>query len=112
LTKQDLINPALFGNDAGEDEPLEVLNSYFLKKPEFDHLFDTNTRLAFVRSRKGIGKSALLRQALFRRQSANEGELILYVKASDLIALQEIDHSSPSAGMAFALAGFSSQHVK
>jgi hypothetical protein len=95
--KQDLINPALFGNDAGEDEPLEVLNSYFLQKPEFDHFLDANTRLAFVRSRKGIGKSALLRQALFRRQTVNEGELILYVKASDLIALQEIDHSSPSA---------------
>jgi hypothetical protein len=31
----DLINPSLFGNAAGEDEPLEVLYSYFLEKPNF-----------------------------------------------------------------------------
>jgi hypothetical protein len=95
--KQDLTNPALFGNDAGEDESLDVLNSYFLFKPEFKQFFDENVRLAFVRSRKGIGKSALLRQLQFNRQQANVGEVILYVKASDLMALQEIDSSTPSA---------------
>jgi hypothetical protein len=95
--KHDLINPSLFGNDAGEDEPLEVLNSYFLEKPDFKPFFDLQTRLGFVRSRKGVGKSALLRQALFRRQLADDGELLIYVKASDLVALQNIDLSSPSS---------------
>ena len=95
--KQDLINPYLFGNDAGEDEHPEVLNSYFLEKQEFQPFFNLGRNLAFVRSRKGMGKSALLREAMYRRQLADEGELLLYVKASDLIALQEIDSSSPGA---------------
>ena len=95
--KQDLINPDLFGNDAGEDEHPEVLNSYFLEKQEFLPFFSTERKLGFVRSRKGMGKSALLREALYRRQLLNEGELLLYVKASDLIALQAVDPSSRGA---------------
>ncbi|MGA9528187.1 MAG: hypothetical protein WBS24_08735 [Terriglobales bacterium] len=95
--KQDLINPDLFGNDAGEDEHPEVLNSYFFEKPEFLSFFNPDRRLGFVRSRKGMGKSALLREALYRRKLSNEGELLLYVKASDLIALQVVDISSPAA---------------
>jgi hypothetical protein len=95
--KQDLINPELFGNDAGEDENPEVLNSYFLEKQGFETFFDPAVRIGFVRSRKGLGKSALLRQAMYRRQISDEGELLIYVKASDLIALQEVDSSSPAA---------------
>jgi len=95
--RQDLTNPALFGNDAGEDEPLDVLNSYFIYKDQFAPFFSPEVRLSFVRSRKGIGKSALLRKLQFDRQELNDGELILYVKASDLMALQEIDGSSPGA---------------
>jgi hypothetical protein len=94
---QDLINPDLFGNDAGEDELPEVLNGYFLEKQEFHAFFNADTRLAFVRSRKGIGKSALLRQVYFRRSNLNEGELLIYVKASDLVAMQEVDTSSPTS---------------
>jgi hypothetical protein len=92
--KRDLVNPALFGNDAGEDEPLDILNSYFIYKDQFDTFFDHSVRLAFVRSRKGVGKSALLRQLQFSRQQKNEGELVLYVKASDLMALQDVDSTS------------------
>jgi hypothetical protein len=95
--KLDLTNPALFGNDAGEDEPLEILNSYFLGKPQFDNFFDSGTRLSFVRSRKGMGKSTLLRQLLYTRRSQNQGELLIYVKASDLMALQSIDPSTASS---------------
>ncbi len=95
--KQDLINPDLFGNDAGEDEHPEVLNSYFLEKQEFLPFFSPDRKLGFVRSRKGMGKSALLSEAMYRRQLSNEGELLLYVKASDLIALQVVDTSSPAA---------------
>lgn len=95
--KIDLINPGLFGNDAGEDEDPEVLNSYFLEKEEHEIFFDENQSLAFVRSRKGIGKSTMLREAYYRREKINQGELLLYVKASDLIALQDVDTSSPAA---------------
>ncbi|WP_322065346.1 P-loop ATPase, Sll1717 family [Burkholderia ubonensis] len=90
-----MIDPELFGNEAGDDEDLEVLNSYFLNKPEFDRFYSPSTRLAFVRSRKGVGKSALLKQTLFRRQANNNDEILIYVKASDLIAMQDVKSDSP-----------------
>ena len=74
-----------------------MLNSYFLEKQEFQPFFNLGRNLVFVRSRKGMGKSALLREAMYRRQLADEGELLLYVKASDLIALQDVDSSSPGS---------------
>jgi hypothetical protein len=95
--KQDLVNAELFGNDAGEDEDPDVLNSYFVEKQEFQPFLSENIKLGFVRSRKGMGKSALLRQAMFRQIAKNAGELLIYVKASDLIALQDVDTSSPAA---------------
>lgn len=93
--RRDLIDPELFGNEAGDDEDLEILNSYFLDKPEFDRFFSPTTRLSFVRSRKGVGKSALLKQTLYRRQENGGEEILIYVKASDLIAMQEIKSDSP-----------------
>jgi len=74
--RNDLINPGLFGNDAGEDEDPVILNNYFLEKGDFQRGFSTSERLVLVRSRKGAGKSALLRQAFFRRQVADVGELM------------------------------------
>ncbi|QRN97014.1 hypothetical protein JRI60_50020 [Archangium violaceum] len=94
--RTDLAAPELFGNEAGEDEPPEVLSSYFLEKGEFVRFFSPEQRVAFVRSRKGMGKSALLRETLYRRQRANQGELLLYIKASDLVAAQETKSESPA----------------
>lgn len=95
--RRDLIDPELFGNEAGDDEDVEILNSYFLNKPEFARFYSPSTRLAFVRSRKGVGKSALLKQTHFHRQQSGENELLIYLKASDLIAIQDIQATSPSA---------------
>ncbi len=95
--REDLINPELFGNDAGEDEEPEILSSYFLEKPEHAPFFREDRRLGFVRSRKGCGKSAMLREVMYRRNKMGLGELLLYVKASDLVALQDVDSSSPGA---------------
>lgn len=93
--RSDLINPELFGNEAGDDEDLQVLNSYFLDKPEFERFYSPNTKLAYVRSRKGVGKSALLKQTLYLRQEKDEGEILIYVKAADLIAMQDVKSTSP-----------------
>lgn len=95
--RRDLIDPELFGNEAGDDEDGEILNSYFLDKPEFERFFSPSTRLAFVRSRKGVGKSALLKQTHFHRQKAGGNDLLIYLKASDLIAIQDIASTSPSS---------------
>jgi hypothetical protein len=94
--RRDLADPELFGNEAGEDEDVEVLDSYFLKKPEFDRFYSPARRLAFVRARKGMGKSALLKHTVFQRKKSRSAELLIYVKASDLFALQDTGGSSPS----------------
>jgi hypothetical protein len=94
--RRDLADPELFGNEAGEDEDAEVLDSYFLRKPEFDRFYSPARKLAFVRSRKGMGKSALLKHTHYQRRKARTAELLIYVKASDLFALQEAAGTSPS----------------
>ncbi len=35
IAQEALIADDLFGNEAGEDEDPEILNSYFFEKPEF-----------------------------------------------------------------------------
>lgn len=86
----ELIDPELFGNDAGDDEDPEVLAGYFLEKPAFGPFYSNHQRLHFVRSRKGIGKSSLLKKTYHERKNARDDSLCIYVKASDLIALQEV----------------------
>ncbi|MCS0807051.1 hypothetical protein NX774_03845 [Massilia agilis] len=95
--RRDFLSAELFGNEAGDDEDLEVLNSYFLDKADFDRFYSPDCKLSIVRSRKGVGKSALLKQTLYRRQKAQKGELLIYVKASDLIALQDVKTDTPAA---------------
>ena len=96
MSGRDLADPELFGNEAGEDEPIEVLYSYFAEKEEFNSFYSDQIRLGFVRSRKGVGKSALLKQTLYKRQMAEPADVLLYVKASELSALQDIKHESPA----------------
>lgn len=95
--RDDLISPDLFGNDAGEDETPEILSSYFLEKEEFVPFFAVDTRIAFVRSRKGMGKSALLSELAYRTSKTRRGDLVIYVKASDLIAIQSINSDNAGA---------------
>ncbi|HET7231646.1 MAG TPA: hypothetical protein VFJ16_16670 [Longimicrobium sp.] len=93
---RDLADPELFGNEAGEDEDVQVLASYFLAKQEFDRFYSPTRRFGIVRSRKGVGKSALLKQTMYRREIADAGELLIYCKASDLVALQDVKSDSPA----------------
>lgn len=94
--RRDLTDPELFGNEAGEDEDIDILGSYFLEKPEFERFYSPRQKVGFVRSRKGMGKSTLLVQTLARRKQSDEDELLIYVKASDLFAIQDIKTESPA----------------
>ena len=96
-SRSPLRDPKLFGNEAGEDEDPEVLDSYFVTKPEFDRFFSADARLGFVRSRKGVGKSALLRQAHYKRQKSHPDEILIYLTESDLEAVQKVDARSASS---------------
>ncbi len=61
----DFDDDTLFGNDAGEDEDLDVLASYFVDQPAFRLFLDRKSRLGIAPSRKGMGKSALISKLNF-----------------------------------------------
>lgn len=98
MRRNEFLDPTLFGNDAGEDENIERLNEYYLSKPEHDIFFHPSVRLQFVRARKGIGKSALLCYTAYQVQKDNPDDIIINIKASDLIALF---NSNPSNALEY-----------
>jgi hypothetical protein len=96
MLKIDLTSNELWGNEAGEDEGDEKLESYFLSKPEFAKFYSEKTKLLFVRAKKGLGKSALLKHALNTCKNNNSDDIFLYIKGSDLETIQSIESLSPS----------------
>lgn len=96
VKRGDLIDPGLFGNEAGEDEDPQVLASYFVEKPEFVPFQSAKYAFRIVKSKKGVGKSALLaRTCDATKQSGNE-TIVLYLKGADLAAVQKADDISPN----------------
>lgn len=94
--RNDLIAQDLFGNEAGEDEDIEVLDSYFVEKVEFRDFYSERNKFKIVQTRKGVGKSALLRRS-YHRTNQLKNVISIYVKGADLVALQQIDSSSADA---------------
>lgn len=95
--RPDFLDDELFGNEAGEDENKKRLLSYYLEKPENDIFFHSKRTLAFVRARKGVGKSALLSYAQYKLERTNPKSLYVSVKASDLISIKSHPASGASA---------------
>ena len=91
LTRLDLSDATLFGNDAGEDENESVLLSYFVDQVAFADFLDPRNRLWIANGRKGTGKSALLvRFAHSLRTSTEQPKpLVIHVVPSQLVALKE-----------------------
>lgn len=85
----NLKDKKLFGNEAGEDELLEVLNSYYIDHPDFDDFFDANEKLSIASARKGMGKSALLSRLEFKLQDkpAYGTPIVIRVKGNELLGL-------------------------
>lgn len=96
MKRKDLINNSLFGNEAGEDEDVERLASYFVEKPDFEPFYDPKHRIQIVKSRKGVGKSALLSRTAEEHRVKSPNDLVLYLKGADLAATQEIKDKSPN----------------
>ncbi|MBI5280816.1 MAG: hypothetical protein HY858_03970 [Candidatus Solibacter usitatus] len=88
---EDLLAQDLFGNEAGEDEVPEVLESYFVDQVAFKPFYTEGNRFHIIRSRKGMGKSALLRKVLLDEEKRSPDAIVVYLKGSDLIALQPMD---------------------
>ncbi|NMV36496.1 P-loop ATPase, Sll1717 family [Ralstonia insidiosa] len=83
-----LNDKSLFGNDAGEDENIEVLASYFVNQDSFDDFLDDSVRLQVARGRKGMGKSALLSKFAYELSKTDSKPLIVQVVPSNLSGLQ------------------------
>lgn len=85
----NLRDTKLFGNEAGEDEELETLNSYYIDNDEFYDFFDPENRLSVVSARKGMGKSALLSRLEYKlRNNAEYGEpIVIRVTGNELLGL-------------------------
>ncbi|QWT46875.1 P-loop ATPase, Sll1717 family [Azospira inquinata] len=85
----------LWGNEAADDESAERLNSYFVMQPVFESFFDPDERFLVARARKGLGKSALLRECAFRADLV-ESNLVISVKGGDLVAQKKVETLSPT----------------
>jgi hypothetical protein len=97
-TREPVLNfkdATLFGNDAGEDETIEVLASYFVDHPNFRDFFDQAQRFLVARSKKGMGKSALLSKLAYEL-SKQPSLLVLKLVGSDFTALGEFSSDDPS----------------
>lgn len=75
----------LFGNDAGEDEPAEILASYFVDQAAFRPFLNRTIRYAVARSKKGMGKSALLSKFAYDiEESPGEKGIVIKVIGSQI----------------------------
>lgn len=85
----NIIDKELFGNDAGEDEKIEILNSYYVEREDLKDFFDKNVKLNVVSARKGMGKSSLLARLNYKLKNENEynDPIIVKVTGNTLLGL-------------------------
>lgn len=84
----DFTDGALFGNDAGEDEEPDILNSYFVDQPAFSSFLSRTVAFQLARSRKGMGKSALLSKLAYDLARDEEPPLIVKVTGANLVGIE------------------------
>jgi hypothetical protein len=77
----------LFGNDSGEDEDPEVLDSYFVNLPQFARFNDPQQPLVLVRARKGMGKSALLSRLNHSLASPHQDNIVIKTTGNEMLGL-------------------------
>lgn len=89
----NLKDKKLFGNEAGEDEDIEVLNAYYVDNSDLDVFFDPDEKLSVVSARKGMGKSALLSRLEYRLNNDEiyENPIVIRVKGTELLGLGQFD---------------------
>lgn len=98
MLKIKLNDRSLFGNDAGEDEIQEVLNSYFINSDDFEDFYDDENRLCVVSARKGMGKSTLLSKLDYdlRSSSAYGKPIVVRVTGNSLLGLGDFSGKDPA----------------
>ncbi len=84
---QNVDYESMFGNDSGENERDQALKEYFVEVPEFRKFFSPTNELGFVRARKGMGKSALLKILSLRRMDENPEDIVIFTTGNELMGL-------------------------
>ena len=77
---------ALFGHEAAEDEDIERLKKYYVKRNAYN-TFKSNLPLFILVGHKGVGKSALF--TVLKYEDAESGNIALTVKPDDILMLTE-----------------------
>lgn len=90
----DVDYDAMFGNDSGENERDHALKEYFVDLPEFRKFFSDANELGFVRARKGMGKSAMLKILSLRRKEANSEDLVIFTTGNELMGMGDFTGKS------------------
>lgn len=85
---------AMFGNDSGENERDQALKEYFVDIPEFRKFFSDANELGFVRARKGMGKSAMLKVLSLRRKEENPEDLVIFTTGNELMGMGDFTGKS------------------
>lgn len=83
--KINFSDPALFGNDAAEDEEEDVFQAFALLRDEVNKFSDPTFRICIARAYKGEGKSALLRLSRARLSQQEHPPLVVSSPATSLV---------------------------
>lgn len=83
----DFADGSLFGNDAGEDELPQILNSYFVEQPAFAPFLSRAQNFRIARSRKGMGKSALLSKFAYDLRQLPDPPIVVKTTGAELIGI-------------------------
>lgn len=101
LMSFDITDDRLFGNDAGDDEDLRILNYYFYERAEFQRFYATENALRIVKARKGTGKSALLRRIESKARDRNPNDLFVVCKGNEIAPNFADQHNSANPALAW-----------
>lgn len=77
----------MFGNDSGENENPEYLDSYFVEQSAFKNFFSKERPLSIVRARKGMGKSSLLTRLLSHLKKERPFDIVISATGNELIGI-------------------------
>ena len=91
MDQLNLDDRLLWGNEAADDEDPELLNSYFVTQnnDEWQEFFDIDVTYSIARARKGMGKSAILKECAYRNKDKDD-YIVIDIKGSDLVAYKPI----------------------
>jgi hypothetical protein len=94
MLKINLNEKSLFGNDAGEDENQEILQSYYVGNDDFDDFYDKDSCLSVVSARKGMGKSTLLSHLDYelKNNDSYENPIVVRVTGNSLLGLGDFSN--------------------